>query len=123
MKHRLSFAMRGAQRGAGAIVAVVLLYVAMAIIVIFANRNLIFEQKTSANQYRSTLALEAAEAGIEWASTMLNKSGLINNTCIDLTSGSGFSFRDKYLDYVQTSGTWTVLGASGRAVAACVTCF
>ena len=121
MNQRLPCAMLGVQRGAGAIVAVVLLYVAMAIIVIFANRNLIFEQKTSANQYRSTLALEAAEAGIEWASTMLNKSGLINSSCIDLTSGSGFSFRDKYLDYVQSSGTWTVLGTSGRAVAACVT--
>ncbi|MDH4060381.1 MAG: hypothetical protein OEU94_06170 [Aquincola sp.] len=110
---------RARQRGAGALVAVVLLYVAMAIIVVFANRSLIFEQKTSANQYRATMALETAEAGVEWASTMLNKSGLINSTCTD--SGSGFNFRDKYLDYVTSTGRWNLNGASGTVVAACVT--
>ncbi|MDH5331980.1 MAG: fimbrial assembly protein, partial [Aquincola sp.] len=108
---------RARQRGAGALVAVVLLYVAMAIIVVFANRSLIFEQKTSANQYRATMALETAEAGVEWASTMLNKSGLINSTCTD--SGSGFNFRDKYLDYVTSTGRWNLNGASGTVVAAC----
>jgi|APDOM4702015118_1054815.scaffolds.fasta_scaffold02900_3 Tfp pilus assembly protein PilX len=121
MNRSLLVATRARQRGAGALVAVVLLYVAMAIIVVFANRSLIFEQKTSANQYRATMALEAAEAGIEWATTMLNKSGLINATCNDLASGSGFSFRDKYLDYVNGSQTWNLNAASGTVVAACVT--
>jgi Tfp pilus assembly protein PilX len=106
------------QRGAGALVAVVLLYVAMAIIVVFTNRNLIFEQKTSANQYRSTLALEAAEAGLEWATTMLNKSGRITAQCVDLGSGSGTPFRDKYLAFA--SNAWTPL-APGTVVASCVT--
>jgi Tfp pilus assembly protein PilX len=108
------------QRGAGALVAVVLLYVAMAIIVVFTNRNLIFEQKTSANQYRATLALEAAEAGLEWATTMLNKSGRITAQCVDLTAGSGTSFRDKYLTYASATRTWAP-NAAGAVVASCVT--
>ena len=54
------------QRGVGTLLAVVLLYAAMAIIVVFTNRSLIFEQKTSANQYRATMALETAAS---WVTT------------------------------------------------------
>ena len=46
--------MHQTQRGAATLVVVVLLYLAMALIVVFTNRSLIFEQRTSANQYRST---------------------------------------------------------------------
>lgn len=96
----------GAQRGAGALLAVVLLYAAMAFIVVFANRSLVFEQKTSANQYRSTMALEAAEAGLEWATTMLNKSGGIGATCLD--DGAGQPFREKYMDYDGANKRWVL---------------
>jgi len=113
---------RRGQRGAGALVAVVLLYVAMAIIVVFTNRNLIFEQKTSANQYRATLALEAAEAGLEWATTMLNKSGRVTVECVDPTGVSGPSFRERYLHYDRSRDpNWLVRVGSGTVVAACVT--
>ncbi len=123
MNDRLVFSSnRRFQRGAGALVAVVLLYVAMAIIVVFTNRNLIFEQKTSANQYRATLALEAAEAGLEWATTMLNKSGRITAQCVDVTAGSGVNFREKYLDYERSRiPNWAPIVGSGTVVAACVT--
>lgn len=113
-----SQSIRHGQRGAGALVAVVLLYVAMAIIVVFTNRNLIFEQKTSANQYRATLALEAAEAGLEWATTMLNKSGRVSAQCLD--DAAGQSFRAKYLTYASSTRAWTP-NAPGTVVASCVT--
>ncbi len=116
--HSASLSFRRSQRGAGALVAVVLLYVAMAIIVVFTNRNLIFEQKTSANQYRATLALEAAEAGLEWATTMLNKSGPIAAQCLD--DAAGQSFRARYLSYASAARTWTPT-AAGAVVASCVT--
>jgi Tfp pilus assembly protein PilX len=119
--HRqLVFLQRHRQRGAATLIAVVFLYVAMAIIVVFANRNLIFEQKTSANQYRATMALEAAEAGLEWATTMLNKSGRITGACVDSASAGDSSFIDKYLSYVAASRTWTP-AAAGTVIAACVT--
>lgn len=118
IRHRHRHRQRQRQRGAGALVAVVLLYVAMAIIVVFTNRNLIFEQKTSANQYRATLALEAAEAGLEWATTMLNKSGPIAAQCLDDAAGQGF--RARYLTYASATRTWTP-NAPGSVVASCVT--
>lgn len=122
MMHSLSASpSRRAQRGAGALVAVVLLYVAMAIIVVFTNRNLIFEQKTSANQYRATMALEAAEAGLEWATTMLNKSGRITAQCVDAGAGSGVRFRDKYMSYDSAQRRWQLNPGFGPVVAACVT--
>jgi len=112
---------RRGQRGAGALVAVVLLYAAMTFIVVFANRSLIFEQKTSANQYRSTMAMEAAEAGLEWATTMLNKSGRITTACTDSAVGTDLNFRDKYISYVSSTKTWNLNAPAGTVLAACVT--
>lgn len=109
------------QRGVGTLLAVVLLYAAMAIIVVFTNRNLIFEQKTSANQYRATMALETAEAGLEWATAMLNKSGQITSACIDSAVNTDPSFKGKYLAWVPATKTWAPTAASGTVLAACVT--
>ena len=108
------------QRGVGTLLAVVLLYAAMAIIVAFTNRSLIFEQKTSANQYRATMALETAEAGLEWATAMLNKSGRLTNACVDSAVNTDPSFTEKYLTWVPASKTWTP-AAANTVVAACVT--
>ena len=109
------------QRGVAALVAVVLLYSAMAVIVVFTNRNLIFEQKTSANQYRSTMAMETAEAGLEWATAMINKSGKISSACVDSAAVGDVQFRDKYLTWTSSTKTWAVSGVSGSVVASCVT--
>ena len=108
------------QRGVGTLLAVVLLYAAMAVIVVFTNRNLIFEQKTSANQYRATMALETAEAGLEWATTMLNKSGRLTNACVDSAVATDPSFREKYLTWVPATKTWSP-AAANTVIAACVT--
>lgn len=121
MNHSMNSTPRGGQRGAGALLVVVLLFAAMAIIVGFANRSLIFEQKTSANQYRATMAMEAAEAGLEWATAMLNKSGSITNACIDSAVNTDPAFRAKYLTYTSATKLWSVTGGTGTVVAACVT--
>ena len=49
-----------AQRGAAALVVVMVLFFIISLVAAYASRNMIFEQKTSANQYRSTAAMEAA---------------------------------------------------------------
>jgi Tfp pilus assembly protein PilX len=54
-----------AQQGAATLVISLVLLFGMTVAAFFANRGLIFEQKTSANQYRSTRAFEMAEAGLE----------------------------------------------------------
>ncbi|MBS1180057.1 MAG: hypothetical protein H6R06_4469, partial [Proteobacteria bacterium] len=66
------------RRGVASLVVVVVLMAVMVVAAVFTNRSLIVEQKTSANQYRYTLALEAAEAGLEWATAMLNKAQKID---------------------------------------------
>jgi len=93
------------QRGAATLVVVMLLFFIISLVAAYASRNLIFEQRTSANQYRSTQAIEAAEAGVEWALAMLNHQRITascqNGVATDL------SFRDRYLNVNTTTGGLT----------------
>jgi hypothetical protein len=82
---------RPRQRGVGALAVSMLLLFASSIVVFYLNRGLIFEQKASANQVRSTSAFEAAEAGIEWATGMLNEASSITAACTAGGGGSHFA--------------------------------
>jgi hypothetical protein len=90
MKH----CQRASQRGVASLLVVMLLLFVVSLAAAYTSRNLIFEQKTSANQARSTLAFEAAEAGVEWALVQLN-GGTVNSTCEDTTPTD--SFQRRYL--------------------------
>lgn len=92
------------QRGASALIVTMLLLFTSSIVVFYLNRGLIFEQKISANQLRSTTAFELAEAGLEWATGMLNNPQDITTNCA-LLATTNISFRTKY---IQTSGTTNV---------------
>lgn len=83
------------QDGAATLVVVMVLFFIMAMVAAYASRNLLFEQRIAGNYYRSTLALDVAEAGAEWALHMLN-GGDIDQTCMP-TSGTGVGFRQRYL--------------------------
>jgi hypothetical protein len=88
MKHRIP-------RGAAALAVSMVLLFAMTLVAFFANRGMIFEQRTSANQYRATKAFEMAEAGMEWAISRLNEDINVDATC---TAGAGTStFRERFL--------------------------
>jgi hypothetical protein len=89
----------GTQRGAAALIVVMLLFFIVSLVAAYAGRNLIFEQKTSANQYRATQAFEAAEAGLEWALAMLN-GGRIDAACTppDPVDNTLPSFRQRFLN-------------------------
>jgi hypothetical protein len=104
-RHRPPLGFRQAARGAAALVVVMVLFFIVALVAAYTSRNLIFEQRTSANQYRSTQAFEAAEAGLEWALAMLN-SGRIDETCLPRTDPAiaGDSFRQRYLSVDPDSG-------------------
>jgi hypothetical protein len=92
----LSSTSRGPQRGAAALAASMLLLFGSSIVVFYLNRGLIFEQKTSANQLRSTAAFEVAEAGIEWATGMLNRPYDIDANC-NLLATANVSFLRRYI--------------------------
>lgn len=86
------------QRGAASLIVVMVLFFIMALAGAYSSRNLIFEQRTSANQYRSTQAIEAAEAGVEWALAMLN-GGRIGTNCLEAgAAANATSFRQRYLN-------------------------
>lgn len=101
------------QRGVAALGVALLLLFGMTIIAFFANRNMIFEQRTSANQYRSTRAFEMAEAGLEWAVSKLNEEGAVNANCV-AGAGTGQSYADRYLP-VTSAGFTFVSGNVYRA--------
>lgn len=83
------------QRGVGTLAVAMLLLFASSIVVFYLNRSLIFEQKTAANQQRSTSAFEAADAGLEWATGMLNSPYDVSAACVFDTT-TNVSFRKKY---------------------------
>jgi hypothetical protein len=88
---------RRRQEGAATLVVVMVLFFIVSLVAAYTSRNMIFEQKTSANQYRSTQALAAAEAGVEWALVMLN-GGRVNDDCA-FDAAAPRSFRERYLDF------------------------
>lgn len=115
---------RGAQRGVASLIVVALLFFILSMVAAYTNRNLIFEQRTSGNQYRSTMALEAAEAGLEWALALLN-GGRIDAACAPSVDAADTPFRERYLSIDPVSGVITPTGAlapdgGGQVWASCV---
>src|SRR5690242_1966024 len=113
------------QRGAAALVVTMLLLFAMVLVAVFANRQLMFEQRSAANQVRSTLAFEAAEAGLEWAVAQLNTNRRIDATCQPSADPAAASFRSRYLAIARGTGlitptTWNQAGTAIALQAACV---
>ena len=112
------------QRGAAALMVVMVLFFVVSLVAAYASRNLIFEQRTSVNQYRSTQAFEAAEAGLEWAMGLLN-SGRLTAACQAATDVTLSSFRDRYLSIdpvtgVVTPRTWSLAGVPQILQPSCV---
>jgi hypothetical protein len=91
------------QRGAASLAVVMVLFLVMALVAGYTGRNLIFEQRTGANQWRSTQAVEVAQAGLDWAIAQLN-SGRITNACMASPQEADQSFRQRYLEIRASDG-------------------
>ena len=92
-------AQRTRHRGVAALTVVMVLFFVMALVAAYTNRNLVFEQRISANSYRATRALEAADAGVEWTLAMLN-GGRTTANCTVPAGGAAAGltdFRSRYL--------------------------
>ena len=105
------------QRGAAALVVTLLLFFVMALVAVFVNRNLVFEQRSAANQVRATQAFEAAEAGLEWALAHLNGNQRLDANCAPTPDAAATSFRTRYLEFDRASRVFAPVtwGASGGA--------
>ena len=104
---------RRRQSGAATLLMTMSLLLGMSITLLYLNRSLVIEQKSTANQMRAALALEMAEAGLEWATGMLNTAQHIDANCA-LSGGATVSFRRRY---VQTHWDHGTANATDMAVA------
>jgi hypothetical protein len=95
--------LQAAQRGAASLAVVMVLFLVMALVAGYTGRNLIFEQRTGANQWRSTQAVEVAQAGLDWAIAQLN-SGRITDACTASALDTDLSFRQRYLSIDPNTG-------------------
>lgn len=89
-------------RGVAALTVVMILFFVMALVAAYTNRNLMFEQRISANSYRANRALEAADAGVEWTVAMLN-AGRVNANCVATVDNAFGDFRSRYLVRTDTA--------------------
>lgn len=68
-------------RGSAAMSITLMLMLVSTIAVLYLNRSVLFEQRTVANQVQASQAHEVAEAGVEWATGMLNQPFDIGANC------------------------------------------
>ena len=123
MKHLPHKSSARPQRGAAALIVTTLLFSAMVLVTLFVNRNLVFEQRASANQYRATQAFEAAEAGAEWALAQLNNPQRLGPDCAPAADSTASSFRIRYLnptDATFAPRTWNNGSATMALQPSCV---
>ena len=94
------------QTGVASLSVVMILFFIISMVAAYTARNLLFEQRTSVNQYRSTQALEAAEAGLEWAMNLLNATR-INDACLPSANVADPTFRERYIAIDVATGNIT----------------
>ena len=106
------------QRGAAALAVALVLLFGMTVTAFFASRGMIFEQRTSANQYRSTKAFEVAEAGLEWAVARMNDESfaVAAPSCGVMGAGGVATLTERYL--ARNAGGFVWAGGA-RRLAAC----
>lgn len=98
------------QRGAATLIVVMVLFFVMSLVAAYASRNVIFEQRTSGNQFEATASLEAAESGLQWALGLVN-AARIDDDCAITTDTSKPTFRQRYLTQSAQTGLVTVPSA------------
>ncbi|GAB4563665.1 MAG: hypothetical protein Tsb007_31840 [Rhizobacter sp.] len=108
------------QRGASTIAVTLLLSFVALLSVVFANRSVLLDAKTSVNQYRAAQAREAAEAGLAWALAQMNNSTPIGDDCRPSGNASDSPFRERSVAAMRASctargGEWSCsCGASSQ---------
>jgi len=106
------------QYGMATLVLVMLLFLIMAMMAAYGNRDLIFEQKIANNYFRAGVAQEAAEAGAEWAIAMLNGTKINANCQADAKAIN--SFRERYLSIKASDRTLVAPVLFPTPIADCV---
>jgi Tfp pilus assembly protein PilX len=88
---------RGPQRGVATLTVALLLLFVASLAMLYVNRGVLVEQRTSAAQMQSSQTLETAEAALEWATGMLNSPYIIGTDCKPTTDATKNNFRHRYV--------------------------
>jgi Tfp pilus assembly protein PilX len=99
------------------LIVVGVLFFILAMVTAYAGRNLIFEQRTSVNNQRATQAFEMAEAGLEFAVTLLS-GGRVDDACQPTTTTTQATFRQRHL--TMNDGTFTLTGGQATLRPTCI---
>ncbi|NML14717.1 hypothetical protein [Azohydromonas caseinilytica] len=86
------------QRGAAALLTVLLLCGLALLASLYAHRALLAELRGAEVQRRSAQALEAAESGLQWALVQLN-AGSLDDACRPSSEAAGRRLRDRLIEY------------------------
>ncbi len=113
------------QRGVAALLVTALLCLATILVVTYAGRQVVVEERVSAAQLRTAQAFEAAEAGIEWAQARLNDPTRAGADCRPSADPAATPLRARWLrspagDGRWLAATWNDAGTPAPVRAACV---
>lgn len=104
MPKNIPVAGRRLQQGAATLIVCAIFILISSLLLLYVNRGIVFEQKISANQARSALAQEMADAGVEWVTGMLNTPYEIDVDCV-LQPTTNVSFRRRYVQTMWNDAT------------------
>lgn len=93
------------QHGATTIAITLMLSFVALLAVAFAHRSVMFDAKTSVNQYRAAQAREASEAGLAWALAQLNNTTPIGDDCRPSDSAGATPFRERSVTSMRATCT------------------
>lgn len=102
------------QRGFGGLAIVMILMFIISIVVLFFNRGVLGDLRTVGTTNKAIVAHQAAEAGIEWATGMLNTPYDITGDC-SLLNTTNQSYRKKYVQ----AGAGTAISVATGVTSGC----
>lgn len=86
-KHPLHRQLISRQHGVATLFITLIALFLVTLVTLFANKGAVFEQVTSANHYRYSLAFEAAQGGLEYTVAWLGASGKANGSPYSIATG------------------------------------
>jgi len=99
---------RGTESGVATLTMVMVLFFVMAMVAAYTNRNLLYEQRMSINNFRATAGMAAADAGIDWTIAMLSGARVDTNCAApNAPTAADVDFRNRYTTF-QADGSYTV---------------
>ena len=84
-------------RGIAALTVVMVLFFVLAMAAAYTNRTLIVDQRSTTNALHAAQAIDATEAGTEWAIAQVN-GGRVTSTCTSSTVSTDATVRTRYIE-------------------------